>query len=122
MPLLHFTPEDARRATEWARQAALPLIGPKHGGDIEIRIEEAPNCIGFAELLGERGQQFTDGPGGTLGGDEHVGVQDFRTGSANGNPMKVDRAALGVPRQPLAHLSRSRDRVLARSRAFLQTP
>jgi len=47
MPLLHFTPEDARRATEWARQAALPLIGPKHGGDIEIRIEEAPNCKGI---------------------------------------------------------------------------
>ena len=32
--------------------------------------------FGFAELLCERGQQLTDGPGGTLGGDEHAGVQD----------------------------------------------
>ena len=47
MPLLHFTPEDARRATECARQAALPTIEPNHGGDIEIRLEEAPNCEGI---------------------------------------------------------------------------
>lgn len=47
MPLLHFTPKDARRATECARQAALPPIGPNHGGDIEIRFEEAPNCEGI---------------------------------------------------------------------------